>query len=117
MKLTLKIEYETDSTQYAKEQLAETIQKQLSAGTNVPVTVKIVNYGKVKKERNAWKMACESACQIIISGYCDGMEDTTDWEDAVYQWKEDNNIETYGIGVEELLGYLLEQAKKEGENK
>ena len=62
MKLTLKIEYETDSTAYTREQLAETIQKQLSTGTNVPVTVKIVNYGKVKKERNAWKMACESAC-------------------------------------------------------
>lgn len=45
------------------------------------------------------------------------MEDTTDWEDAVYQWKEDNSIETYGIGVEELLEYLLEQAKKEGEQK
>lgn len=63
MKLTLKIEYETNSTQYTKEQLAESIQKQLSAGTNVPVTVKIVNYGKVKKERNAWKLACESACK------------------------------------------------------
>ena len=62
MKLTLKIEYETDSTAYTKEQLAESIQKQLSAGTNVPVAVKIVNYGKVKKERNAWKMACEGAC-------------------------------------------------------
>lgn len=63
MKLTLKIEYETDSTQYTKEQLAESIQKQLSAGTNVPVTVKVVNYGKVKRERNAWKLACEVSCK------------------------------------------------------
>ena len=71
-------------------------------------------YDKMKQDRDTWKRACELACQIIISGYCDGMEDTTDWEDAVYQWKEDNGIETYGIGVEELLGYLLEKAKTEG---
>ena len=68
----------------------------------------------ISKDRDTWQKACELACQIIISGYCDGMEDTTDWEDAVYQWKEDNSIETYGIGVEELLEYLLEQAKTEG---
>lgn len=67
----------------------------------------------LRQERDAWKRACELACQIIISGYCDGMEDTTDWESVIYQWKEDNGIETYGIGVEELLGYLLEQAKTE----
>lgn len=74
-------------------------------------------YCDIKTDRDTWKRACELACQIIISGYCDSMEDTTDWEDAVYQWKEDNSIETYGIGVEELLEYLLEQAKKEGEQK
>lgn len=70
-------------------------------------------YEQVKTDRDTWEKACELACQIIISGYCDGMEDTTDWESAIYQWKEDNGIGTYGIGVEELLGYLLEQAKTE----
>lgn len=78
-------------------------------------TNSIKSFEKLEQDRNIWKRACELACQIIISGYCDSMEDTTDWEDAVYQWKEDNSIETYGIGVEELLEYLLEQAKKEGE--
>lgn len=63
-------------------------------------------------ELNTWKKACELACQIIISGYCDGMDDETDWESVVFQWKEDNGIKTYGIGVEELLGYLLEQSQK-----
>lgn len=77
----------------------------------------VKNLTKTEQDRDTWKRACELACQIIISGYCDSMEDTTDWEDAVYQWKEDNSIETYGIGVEELLEYLLEQAKKEGEQK
>ena len=63
-----------------------------------------------------WQKACELACQIIISECCDCIEDTTDWDSAVEEWKEYNNIETYGIGVEELLGYLLEKAKKESEN-
>ena len=67
-----------------------------------------------KQDRDTWKRACELACQIIISGCCDCIEDTTDWDSAVEEWKEYNGIETYGIGVEELLGYLLEKAKKEG---
>lgn len=71
-------------------------------------------YDKMKQDRNTWKRACELACQIIISGCCDCIEDTTDWDSAVEEWKEYNGIETYGIGVEELLGYLLEKAKKEG---
>lgn len=70
-------------------------------------------YDKIKQDRDNWKKACELACQIIISGCCDCIEDTTDWDSAVEEWKEYNGIETYGIGVEELLGYLLEQAKKE----
>ena len=69
---------------------------------------------KSKKQLNTWKRACELACEIIISGCCDCIEDTTDWDSAVEEWKEYNGIETYGIGVEELLGYLLEQAKTEG---
>lgn len=69
---------------------------------------------ETKKDRDTWQKACELACQIIISGCCDCIEDTTDWDSAVEEWKEYNGIETYGIGIEELLGYLLEQAKKEG---
>ena len=65
-------------------------------------------------DSDTWQKACELACQIIISGCCDCIEDTTDWDSAVEEWKEYNGIKTYGIGVEELLGYLLEKAKKEG---
>ena len=82
-------------------------------GMQSTINVLLQRNKNTKQDRDTWQKACELACQIIITGCCDCIEDTTDWDSAVEEWKEYNGIETYGIGVEELLGYLLEQAKKE----
>ena len=59
IKLAVKIEFDTDSTKYTKEQLTQKINELLTSCCDVPVTVMSINYKKVKKERDCWKLACE----------------------------------------------------------
>ena len=60
-----------------------------------------------KKDRDTWKRACELACGTVISGEIN----EEDYYDVIVNWKEEQDIEAYGVDAGLLINYFYQQAK------